>query len=25
MAEAKKRGWAIISMKKDFKKIFAWE
>jgi hypothetical protein len=23
--EAKKRGWAIISMKNDWKKIFAWE
>ena len=23
--EAKKRGWIVISMKKDFKKIFAWE
>jgi len=23
--EAKKRGWVIISMKKDWKKIFAWE
>jgi len=23
--EAKKRGWMIISMKKDWKKIFAWE
>jgi hypothetical protein len=25
MDEAKKRGWVIISMKKDWKKIFAWE
>ncbi|MEJ2090897.1 MAG: HAD family hydrolase [Syntrophobacterales bacterium] len=25
MAEAKKRGWVIISMKKDWQKIFAWE
>jgi hypothetical protein len=25
LAEAKKRGWIVISMKKDFKKIFAWE
>jgi hypothetical protein len=25
MVEAKQRGWVIISMKKDFKKIFAWE
>lgn len=25
MAEAQKRGWVIISMKKDFKKVFAWE
>jgi phosphoglycolate phosphatase-like HAD superfamily hydrolase len=23
--EAKKRNWAVISMKKDFKKIFVWE
>jgi hypothetical protein len=23
--EAKKRGWAVISMKNDWKKIFAWE
>lgn len=23
--EAKKRGWVVISMKNDFKKIFAWE
>jgi phosphoglycolate phosphatase-like HAD superfamily hydrolase len=23
--EAKKKGWTIISMKKDWKKIFAWE
>jgi phosphoglycolate phosphatase-like HAD superfamily hydrolase len=23
--EAKQRGWVVISMKKDFKKIFAWE
>lgn len=25
MNEAKQRGWAIISMQKDWKKIFAWE
>ncbi len=25
MAEAQKCGWVVISMKKDFKKIFAWE
>jgi hypothetical protein len=25
MEEAKKRGWVVISMKKDFKKVFAWE
>ena len=25
MAQARKRGWSIISMKKDFKKVFAWE
>jgi hypothetical protein len=25
MAEAKKCGWVVISMKRDFKKIFAWE
>lgn len=25
MAEAKQRGWVVISMKRDFKKIFAWE
>jgi len=24
MAEAKKCGWVVISMKRDFKKIFAW-
>jgi hypothetical protein len=23
--EAKKRGWVVISMKKDWKKIFSWE
>jgi hypothetical protein len=23
--EAKKKGWVIISMKNDWKKIFAWE
>ena len=23
--EAKRRGWVVISMKKDFKKIFTWE
>jgi hypothetical protein len=23
--EAKKRGWAVISMKNDWKKIFTWE
>jgi hypothetical protein len=25
MAEAKKNGWTVISMKTDWKKIFAWE
>jgi hypothetical protein len=25
MEEAKQRGWTVISMKRDFKKIFAWE
>ncbi len=25
MAEAKKNGWSVISMKKDWKRIFAWE
>jgi phosphoglycolate phosphatase-like HAD superfamily hydrolase len=25
MAEAQKRGWVIISMKNDWKRIFAWE
>ena len=25
MAEARQRGWVVISMQKDFKKIFAWE
>ena len=25
MAEAKKKGWVVISMKNDWKKIFAWE
>ncbi len=25
MAEAQQRGWVVISMKKDFKKLFAWE
>jgi hypothetical protein len=25
MAQAQKRGWVVISMKKDFKKVFAWE
>jgi hypothetical protein len=25
MAEAQQRGWVVISMKKDFKKIFAWK
>ena len=25
MAEARKRGWVVISMKNDWKKIFAWE
>jgi len=25
MAEAKKRGWNVISMKNDWKRIFAWE
>jgi hypothetical protein len=24
-AEAKKRGWIVISMKNDCKRIFAWE
>jgi hypothetical protein len=23
--EARKRGWTVISMKKDWKNIFAWE
>ena len=23
--EAKKQGWTVISMKKDWQKIFAWE
>jgi len=23
--EAKKRGWVVITMKKDFKKVFPWE
>jgi hypothetical protein len=25
MAQAKKNGWVVISMKNDWKKIFAWE
>jgi phosphoglycolate phosphatase-like HAD superfamily hydrolase len=25
MAEARKRGWLVISMKRDWKRIFAWE
>jgi hypothetical protein len=25
MAEAKKKGWVVISMKNDWKRIFAWE
>jgi phosphoserine phosphatase len=25
MADAKKRGWVVISMKNDWKRIFAWE
>jgi len=25
MAEAKKRGWVVISMKSDWKRIFAFE
>ena len=25
MAEAKKRGWVVISMKNDWKRIFAWQ
>lgn len=25
MAEARQRGWVVVSMKKDFKKVFAWE
>ena len=25
MAEAKKKGWTVISMKNDWKRIFAWE
>jgi hypothetical protein len=25
MVDAKQRGWVVISMKKDFKKIFVWE
>ena len=25
MAEAKKRGWLVVSMKNDWKRIFAWE
>jgi phosphoglycolate phosphatase-like HAD superfamily hydrolase len=25
MAEAKKRGWVVISMKNDWKRIFAWD
>jgi hypothetical protein len=25
MADAKKNGWTVISMKNDWKRIFAWE
>ena len=25
MAQAKKNGWTVISMKDDWKRIFAWE
>jgi hypothetical protein len=25
MAEAKQRGWFVISMKDDWKRVFAWE
>jgi len=25
MAQAKKNGWTVISMKNDWKRIFAWE
>ena len=25
MAKAKKNGWTVISMKNDWKRIFAWE
>jgi len=25
MAEAKKNGWTVVSMKNDWKRIFAWE
>jgi len=25
MAEAKENGWTVISMKNDWKRIFAWE
>jgi len=25
MAEAKKSGWTVISMKNDWKRIFPWE
>lgn len=25
MAEAKQRGWVVISMKRDWKRIFAWQ
>ena len=25
MAEAKQKGWVVVSMKKDWKRIFAWE
>jgi len=25
MAQAQKLGWVVISLKKDFKKVFAWE
>jgi hypothetical protein len=25
MVEAKKKGWTVISMKNDWKRIFAWQ
>jgi hypothetical protein len=25
MVEAKQKGWVVISMKNDWKRIFAWE